>query len=72
MIPRPFRKLDWPPWECYQAYEAARDEAAVALRAWCATPYGAKREAFAAYRAAADREDAAADAWLASCAVGAG
>jgi hypothetical protein len=59
--------MDWPPWECYQAYEAARDEAALALRDWHSAPYGAKRPAFAIYRAAADREDAAADAWLRSC-----
>jgi hypothetical protein len=60
---------DWPPGEHYQAYEAARDEATVALWAWCAAPYGAKRQAFTAYRAATDREDAAADAWLRSCDV---
>jgi hypothetical protein len=61
---------DWPPCECYQAYESARDEAALALREWCAAPYGAKRQAFAIYRAAADREDAAAEAWLRSCDAG--
>ncbi len=66
----PFRKLDWPPWECYQAYEAARDEAAVALRAWYTAPSGHKGLAFAIYRAAADREDAAANAWLTSCNAG--
>jgi hypothetical protein len=59
---------DWPPCECYQAYEAARDEAAVALSDWRSAPFGVKRDAFAVYRAAADREDAAAEAWLRSCA----
>jgi hypothetical protein len=56
-----------PPCELYQAYWAAREEADMAVVAWCEAPYGAKREAFAVYRAAADREDAAAHAWLLSC-----
>jgi hypothetical protein len=41
------------------AWESARDEARLAYRAWCETPYGGKREAYTAYRAAADREDVA-------------
>jgi hypothetical protein len=41
------------------AWETARDEAQLAYRVWCQTPYGNKREAYAAYRAAADREDVA-------------
>jgi hypothetical protein len=57
----------WPSCELYQAYGAARQEADLALAAWCAAPYGAKGKAFVVYRAAADREDAAAQAWLRSC-----
>jgi hypothetical protein len=43
----------------HAAWETARDEARLAFRVWCETPYGNKREAYAAYRAAADREDVA-------------
>jgi hypothetical protein len=57
----------WLPYELYQAYRAARQEADAALGAWCAAPYGTKHDAFAVYSAAADREDAAAKAWLRSC-----
>jgi len=57
------------PSELYQAYQSARDDAALALSEWSAAAYGTKRQAFAIYRAAADREDAAAEAWLKSCAA---
>jgi hypothetical protein len=58
---------DWAPCECYQAWESAREETALALEDWRLAPRGARREAFTVYRAAADREDAAASAWLRAC-----
>ena len=50
--------------EYYQAWLVAFDDAEEAWLAWCAEPYGRKREAYAAYRAAVEREDAAAVCWL--------
>jgi hypothetical protein len=58
---------DEDPWEDYQAYGSAREDAELALADWWSAPYAAKREAYAVYRAAADREDAAARSWLRSC-----
>jgi hypothetical protein len=50
---------DLSPKDRRMAWEAARDDAHLAFRLWCNTPYGHKREAYTAYRAAADREDIA-------------
>lgn len=60
---------EWPPYELYPAYQAARDEVQAALLYWRAAPRERKRDGFAIYRAAADREDAAALAWMRSCAA---
>ena len=59
-------RFAWEPGDHYVAYEAAREDAELALEHWRAVP---GRDAFVAYRAAADREDAAAFAWLAACAA---
>lgn len=61
------RTHEWTPCELYQAYEAARDEAELALAHWSTVPHHARREAFTVYRAAADRENAAAFGWLRAC-----
>jgi hypothetical protein len=50
---------DLSPNDRQMAWESARDQAHLAFRTWCETPYGGKAEAYAAYRAAADREDVA-------------
>jgi hypothetical protein len=61
------RTDSWTPCELYQAYEAARDDARVALADWNSASFRDRRAAFTVYRAAADREDAAANAWLRAC-----
>ena len=55
-----------PSWELYQVWQAAFEEAGVALAAWNVAPVALRRDAYAVYRAAADREDAAAAGWLAA------
>ena len=60
------RRFTWEPADYYDAYQAAREEAELALEHWRAVP---GRDVFACYRAASDREDAAAFAWLAACAA---
>ena len=49
------------PWDLYQAWVAARDEARSAYRGWCQAGTGDRRDAYSRYRAAADRADAAGD-----------
>jgi hypothetical protein len=61
------RAYEWMPCEHYEAYEAARYDADLALADWNAAPCHMKREAFAVYRAAADRENAAAFGWQLAC-----
>ena len=53
-----------PPWELYQAWRAAHDEAELALANWRFAPVAGRADAYAVYRAAADQEDAAAEHWL--------
>jgi hypothetical protein len=53
-----------PPWELYQAWRAAYDEADLALVDWRCAAMADRADAYAVYRAAADREDAAAEHWL--------
>ena len=61
------RGPEWEPADLYPEYQAARDEAEMALAGWLAAPVERKRDGYAAYRAAADREDAAALAWMQAC-----
>ncbi len=56
----------WPPWELYQAWQAAFEEAELALADWRVGPVTNRADAYAVYRAAADREDVAAAHWLAA------
>jgi hypothetical protein len=59
------------PYELYQDWQAARDDAQLAYAHWCEA-VGDKSEAHVIYRAAADREDAAAEAWMLHDRTGAG
>ena len=56
------------PWDLYQAWVAARDEARSAYRGWCQADAHQRRDAYCRYRAAADREDVA-GASFARCAA---
>jgi hypothetical protein len=47
--------------ELYDAWQAARDQALLAYRIWCAAPSDEQGDAYAAHLAAEDREAAAAD-----------
>jgi hypothetical protein len=55
-----------PPWEAYQAWQAAFEEAELALADWRSGAVANRADAYAVYRAAADREDVAAAYWLAA------
>ena len=59
------RRERLPPWELYQAWQAAFEETERALADWRLGPVTHRAEAYAVYRAAADREDAAAAHWCA-------
>jgi hypothetical protein len=49
------------PWDLYQAWVAARDDARTAYRGWCQAGPRERRDAYSRYRAAADRADVAGD-----------